>query len=121
MTLSGRSQHAVPLKPKVTRHLFVCTNERAEGHPRGCCQSKASEALLRRFKDEVLKKRAALNPEIRIRAQRSGCLDVCEQGPSVVVYPDGVWYGKVKLSDVAEIVESHLIGNKPVERLMIFD
>jgi (2Fe-2S) ferredoxin len=53
------------------------------------------------------------------RANGSGCLDACEDGPTVVVYPEGVWYGKVKPEDVPEIVESHLVGGRPVERLRI--
>ena len=54
-----------------------------------------------------------------VRANQSGCLDACEFGPSVVVYPEGIWYGRVTPEDVPEILESHLIGGKPVERLRI--
>jgi (2Fe-2S) ferredoxin len=53
----------------------------------------------------------------RMRANKAGCLDQCEKGPTVVVYPDNVWYGKVTEADVTEIVEEHLIGGRPVERL----
>ena len=49
----------------------------------------------------------------------SGCLDQCEHGPTVVVYPDAVWYGRVTAADVDEIIESHIVNGKPVERLMI--
>ena len=55
-----------------------------------------------------------------IRAQKSGCLDNCESGCSVVVYPDTVWYGHVTKADVEEIVERHLKGGEPVERLQLF-
>ena len=54
-----------------------------------------------------------------MRAQRAGCLDACEYGPSVVVYPEGIFYGGVKPADVIEIVEEHLIANRPVKRLVI--
>lgn len=54
-----------------------------------------------------------------MRAQRAGCLDACEHGPSVVVYPEGVFYGGVKPEHVDEIVEQHLIQDRPVERLII--
>ncbi len=104
----------VPVK-KLKAHVFVCTNERPAGHPRGCCKTKGSEALVAAFKEQLLK--AGLKGEVR--AQKAGCLDTCEYGPSVVVYPEGVWYGKVQLSDVAEIVESHLMHGRPVERLKI--
>lgn len=100
---------------KLKAHIFVCTNERAPGHPRGCCKSKGSEQLVDLFKQEL--KDAGMKGETR--AQRAGCLDTCEFGPSVVVYPEGVWYGGVKPGDVREIVQSHIAGGKPVDRLRI--
>ena len=54
-----------------------------------------------------------------VRANSSGCLDNCALGPSVVVYPEGVWYGHVRPEDVPEIVESHLVNGVPVERLRL--
>ena len=54
-----------------------------------------------------------------MRANAAGCLDACAYGPSVVVYPEGVWYGHVRVEDVPEIVERHLIGGEPVERLLV--
>ena len=54
-----------------------------------------------------------------VRAQRAGCLDACDFGPSVVVYPEGIFYGGVKPSDIDEIVNSHLINDVPVDRLII--
>ncbi|MGZ3688939.1 MAG: (2Fe-2S) ferredoxin domain-containing protein [Bdellovibrionota bacterium] len=103
-----------PVK-KLKSHVFVCTNERPPGHPRGCCKEKNSEQLIQAFKEELSKQ----GVKGQIRAQRAGCLDTCEFGPSVVVYPDNVWYGHVTAQDVAEIVKSHLIEGKPVERLRI--
>jgi (2Fe-2S) ferredoxin len=104
-----------PVFRKLKHHIFVCTNERPDGHPRGCCKAKGSEELLSTFKEEL--SRLGLRGEVR--AQKSGCLDTCEAGPAVVVYPDNIWYGAVKASDVAEIIQSHLIEGKPVERLRI--
>ena len=57
----------------------------------------------------------------RVRANKAGCLDQCEHGPTVVVYPDAVWYGGVTASDVAEIVDRHLVGGEPVARLRLAD
>lgn len=57
--------------------------------------------------------------QTQIRAQRAGCLDACAFGPALVVYPEGTYYGNVQLTDVAEIVESHLVNNQPVERLKL--
>ena len=100
---------------KLKHHIFVCTNERDPGHPRGCCQAKNAEALIPLFKQELAK--AGL--QSLVRAQRAGCLDTCEAGPSVVVYPDNVWYGRVTTEDIAEIVQSHLVEGRPVDRLRI--
>jgi (2Fe-2S) ferredoxin len=76
---------------------------------------KNAEALIPAFKMEL--KKAGLAGEVR--AQRAGCLDTCEAGPTVVVYPDGIWYGPVTPEDVAEIVTSHIGKGVPVARLRI--
>src|SRR5262245_30968 len=96
-------------------HLFICTNTRPAGHPRGSCNPDGSAALRERFKSEVKRR----NLKGTVRANAAGCLDQCEHGPNVVVYPEGVWYGGVQLTDVDEIIESHLIGGRPVERLRL--
>jgi (2Fe-2S) ferredoxin len=57
----------------------------------------------------------------RVRINKSGCLDQCEHGPMVVVYPEAVWYGAVRSEDAAEIVNEHLIAGRPVERLRVAD
>ena len=57
----------------------------------------------------------------KVRANQSGCLDQCEHGPNIVVYPEAIWYGHVTEADVEEIVESHIVGGKPVERLRLAD
>lgn len=106
---------APPPVKKLQRHVFVCTNERPAGHPRGCCKEKGSEILLQNLKEECLK--AGLRDAVR--AQKAGCLDVCEYGSALVVYPDNVWYGSVAPTDAAEIVREHLVGGRPVERLRI--
>jgi (2Fe-2S) ferredoxin len=69
------------------------------------------------FKAEV--RRRGL--KARVRANQCGCLDACELGPTIVVYPDQVWYGGVTLEDVDEIIERHFVGGEPVERLRIPD
>jgi len=56
-----------------------------------------------------------------VRANKSGCLDQCELGPTVVVYPEAIWYGQVRPEDVDEIIESHIVGGRPVQRLVIPD
>ncbi len=98
---------------KYKKHLFVCINERNDG--RQSCGEITGMALVEKFK-ELLKDKK-LN--IEMRAQKAGCFDTCAHGPSLVVYPEGIFYGKVTLEDVEEIIEKHLINNQPVERLMI--
>jgi (2Fe-2S) ferredoxin len=98
------------------RHVFVCTNQREAGHPRGCCSGKGSEAIREALKSAAKKR---LGKSVRINS--AGCLDQCEHGVTVVVYPEGVWYGFVTLGDVDEIVESHLVNGRPVERLRLPD
>lgn len=100
---------------KFDAHVFVCTNERPAGHPRGCCKERGGEALLQALKQELAS--AGLNG--KVRAQKAGCLDSCEFGPALVIYPEGIWYGPVKAEDAREIVRSHLVEGKPVERLKI--
>jgi len=102
---------------RFVKHIFVCENKRPEGHPRGCCFEKGSEAVRNKFKKRL--KELGLNSEVR--ANISGCLDACEYGITVLVYPEQIWYGGVTLDDVEEIIQSHIINNKPVERLFIQD
>jgi (2Fe-2S) ferredoxin len=100
------------MPPPYARHVFVCTNRRPDGAPKGCCASKGSEELRLQ-----LKKAADAAGVQNVRVNAAGCLDACERGISIVVYPEGVWYGGVKPEDVDELVRSHLIEGKPVERL----
>jgi (2Fe-2S) ferredoxin len=103
--------------PKFEKHIFVCGNQRPAGHPRGCCDPAAQKELQVLFKQKLAEK----GLKAKVRANHSGCLDQCEHGPTVVVYPEAIWYGGVRHDDVDEIVTSHILGGKPVERLMIAD
>ena len=100
------------MPPPFSRHLFVCTNRRPDGSPKGCCATKGSEELRLAFKKALDEKGVQ-----GVRANAAGCLDACEVGPAVVIYPDNVWYQGVTPADVATIVDEHIIGGKPVERL----
>lgn len=102
---------------RFNKHIFICENKRSDGHPRGCCLDKGSAEIRELFKKRL--RELGLNSEIRANA--SGCLDACEFGVSVVVYPEQIWYGNVKSGDVEEIIQSHLLNNKTVERLMVTD
>ena len=97
-------------------HLFVCENTRPAGHPRGCCQERGGVPLRAHLK-AALKKRGLQG---MVRANAAGCLDQCERGATVVVYPEGVWYGGVTEADVEEILDG-LEQGQVVERLRIPD
>ena len=101
--------------PAFERHVFVCHNTRHEGAPRPSCTSNGTSDLHARL--QQLAKAAGLGGKVRIN--KSGCLDQCEHGPMVVVYPEAVWYGNVRPEDAAAIVEEHLVGGRPVERLRV--
>lgn len=101
--------------PYFEKHLFICTNLRDAANPKGSCAAKGSEAVHERFKKEIYER----GLKGRFRANSAGCLDACAHGCSVVVYPEQVWYGGVKPDDVPEIIEKHLLGGEPVERLRI--
>ncbi len=102
------------MPPPYVRHVFVCTNRRPDGSPKGCCATKGSEAVRLALKREV---DAQGVRDVRINA--AGCLDACEQGVAVVVYPEGAWYVGVTEADVQELVREHLVAGHPVERLQL--
>ena len=101
--------------PAFDKHIFVCTNQRPADAPRRSCDREGNGDLHRALKDRIARR----GLDMLIRVNKAGCLDQCEHGPTVVVYPDAVWYGGVTEADLDEIVESHIAGGKPVERLRI--
>jgi len=103
--------------PSLQRHVFVCINERAPDNPKGCCKLKGGVEVRDRLKAEL----SARGLSKVIRANNAGCLDQCERGVTVVVYPEQVWYGHVTEDDIPEIVEKHLVGGEVVARLMLPD
>jgi (2Fe-2S) ferredoxin len=99
--------------PHRDRYLFVCTNRREEGNPKGSCAQKGSEELVKRLKGALLERGLAKT----VRACTSSCLDLCEFGASIVLEPDHIVYGDVKLEDVEAIVDG-LAKGEIVERLV---
>lgn len=95
-------------------HVFCCTNRREPGHKRGCCAEKGADDL----RDYMKTRTKELGiPKTRING--AGCLDRCELGPCMVIYPEGVWYSPKTKADVDEIIAEHLQGGKVVERLRL--
>jgi (2Fe-2S) ferredoxin len=96
-------------------HVFFCMNQRDDGRP--CCMDKGAQAAQQHAKRRI--KQLDLNGPGKIRINQSGCLDRCDEGPVLVVYPQGIWYTYIDSSDIDEIIDSHLVGGKIVERLKI--
>jgi len=99
------------------RHLFFCTNDRGADAERPSCNQRGSAAMREYAKCRI--KELALAGRGRVRVNKSGCLDRCGQGPVCVVYPEGIWYTYADQKDVDEIIDSHIVNGKPVERLKI--
>ena len=97
------------------RHVFFCTNERPAGHPRGCCKAKGSEALRNYMKTKA--KEMGLKG---VRINNAGCLDRCELGPTMVIYPEGVWYRCNTVEDVDRVLSEHVQGGSRISELMLW-
>ena len=98
------------------KHIFICENLREGEHPRGCCSEKGGAEIRLRFKQEIIEQGLVG----KVRANKAGCLDFCEQGPTVVVYPEAIWY---RISDpekdIPDIIREHCKEGKIVERCRI--
>jgi (2Fe-2S) ferredoxin len=97
------------------RHIFFCLNERVGGE--ACCARQDAQAAFEHCKARV--KAAGAAGAGRVRVNRAGCLDRCAGGPVAVVYPEAIWYTYVDQRDIDEIVDSHLVGGVPVDRLRL--
>lgn len=96
-------------------HVFFCSNQRDGG--RACCAAQGAEGLQSYAKARI--KALGLSGQGSIRINKAGCLDRCELGPVLVVYPEGTWYTAVDEQDIEEIIQSHLIGGNIVQRLQL--
>jgi (2Fe-2S) ferredoxin len=96
-------------------HVFFCLNRRDP--PEKCCADAGAEELQKYAKSRI--KALGLAGKDRVRINKAGCLDRCEEGPVIVVYPEEVWYTYVDREDIDEIIDSHLVNGKVVERLRI--
>ncbi|MDY6981260.1 MAG: (2Fe-2S) ferredoxin domain-containing protein [Pseudomonadota bacterium] len=96
-------------------HVFFCVNQREEGET--CCANFGAQRLRDYAKQRV--KELGLHGKGEIRINNAGCLDRCEEGPVIVVYPDETWYTYVDEEDIDEIIEEHLLNGRVVERLKI--
>jgi (2Fe-2S) ferredoxin len=112
------TDHRLPDDPPLyfESHLFVCCNRRPDGHERGSCAAKGSEALR-----DYMKKRAKELGLKGVRVNMAGCLDRCELGPCVVIYPEGIWYAVQSPEDVDAVLERHVRDGGRVPDLILAD
>ncbi len=100
--------------PKPEKHVFICTQSRPPGHPRGSCAEKGcgemAEAFWQQMQERDLFGRFAVTS--------SGCIGPCGVGPNVLIYPEGVMYSGVGKDDVTTIIEQHLLNDTVVESLL---
>jgi len=97
------------------RHIFFCCNRRSPGEI--CCAAKGSIDMRDYAKQRI--KALRLSGKGKVRVNQAGCLDRCDEGPCIVVYPEAVWYTYVDKSDIDEIIDEHLVGGRIVERLLL--
>ena len=103
--------------PAFSHHVFICENVRDPVHPRGSCDPTGRQELRAAFKAEL--KGSQLSGLVRMN--HAGCLDQCEHGPTMVIYPQGIWYGHVQKTDVPRIVHETIVGGKILDDLLIDD
>jgi len=107
---------ANPAMNYFSHHVFFCTNQRESGE--ACCNDFNAQKMRDYVKSKV-KKLGISSEENRIRINSAGCMDRCESGPVLVIYPEAVWYTYVDENDLDEIIEEHLKNGRVVERLKI--
>lgn len=95
-------------------HIFICTNQRTGNEKMSCGEAHGLE-LVGEFKKQL----NHLNVNLKIRANKSGCLGICDFGPTVAIYPEGIFYVGVKKEDIEEILEAHLFRKTIVQRLLL--
>lgn len=101
--------------PYFDAHVFVCCNRRPDGHPRGSCAAKGSE----RLRDYMKARAKELGLAPRVRVNMAGCLDRCEHGPCIVIYPEGIWYSVGSTADVDRVLIEHVQQGGRVPDLML--
>ena len=100
---------------KYQKHIFICINERSVQNPRGDCFRCGGMDVRMRFVQLINQN----GLKGKVRANKSGCLDACELGPVIVIYPENIWYAKVKVEDVDEIFKTSILNNGIVDRLHV--
>ena len=97
------------------KHVLVCTQSRPEDHPKGCCNAVGGADIANEFAKEFEER----NLWGRFKLNTTSCLGACEHSPSALIYPEGVMYCGLKITDVVNIIEQHLLGDQPIEELKV--
>lgn len=101
--------------PQIFRyHAFCCSQQRPPSHPKGSCGARGAGPLWERLAGQIQARQLS-----RVAMTPTGCLGFCNAGPLMVVYPEGIWYQPTTTEDIDEIVESHFVQGRPVERLIV--
>ncbi len=96
-------------------HVFFCLNKREDGA--ACCTNFGAEEAFDHMKSRI--KRLNMNGKDGVRINRAGCFDRCSEGPLLVIYPEAVWYKFVDLEDIDEIIDTHIVQGKVIQRLLV--
>lgn len=102
-----------------SHHIFFCQNERPEGAPRPSCGRCGAGDLQAYAKHRI--RDAGLAGPGKVRVNKAGCMERCEEGPVLVIYPEAVWYTYFDQGDIDEIIDRHVVGGEIVERLRLVD
>jgi (2Fe-2S) ferredoxin len=103
------------MEPYFKHHVFFCCNQREPGDT--CCNDHGASRLQAYAKDRI--RQLGLKGQGKVRINKAGCMDRCDDGPVLVVYPEGVWYTYVDEADIDEIISEHIQHGRIVERLKI--
>lgn len=100
---------------KLKYHIFICTSCRINGQQKGLCYTKESVDIVTKFMEVI----EDYNLSSEVMITNTGCFGICDKGPIVVIYPEGIWYGNLTEENVEQIVEDHIMNGLPVEELRI--
>lgn len=98
-----------------SHHVFMCTNQRDDASQ--CCAQCGAQGMRDYLKGRS--KALGISGKGGVRINTAGCLDRCDQGPVLVIYPEAVWYTYVDREDLDEILQEHLINGRVVDRLRL--
>jgi len=101
--------------PYYSKHVFFCTNDREDTGP--CCQRFNTREMRKYVKNKC--KKLGIHEEGKIRINSAGCMGRCNEGPIIVIYPEGIWYTFVDEDDLNEIIEQHFLKGQIVKRLQL--